>query len=458
MGGQKTIFTGLDYFEDPHHLVIGRTHINTPDYKVHHLHKIVPSKIKEFVEHLSTVHSLKTDINYFPADTEYGCLEGLVRTVMGDKPIEEMSTLNQNEDNLQYVMRCFGVAPELFELFLSIEYSNALGKLDFSNGFELIGAITQFSLVGKSKYPGIDPNRLAETKKKITHELILPGMIGGGDLLKATKEFQKYRELVMAYEFMQDDIMEFMKAAKGKIGVLLPLPYAKKMKAMLEGRLLEEPEIWDQHKDEMNEETVGVIDMLEAVISGDDPKSIDRPGDWHNEGRPGPLGDRRDQRSFEWDQKYGMGNWRLVWKWADDQSEKYLSFERACKEFEGAYSADFSSNPEKWKELAREAREVYDIEERDIDSGLDYMVQKGRANHIQDIAIRNVLKKNGLQFTGDKLAQVRGARTKWGSLFSPTRIMFHKPHQIKMPHLINYCHPQSTEAFWQNNKYLQVRR
>ena len=103
------------------------------------------------------------------------------------------------------------------------------------------------------------------------------------------------------------------------------------------------------------------------------------------------------------------------------------------------------------------AREVYDYEPDDVNSGLDYMVQNGTATHLQDIAIRNVVLRRGWQFKGRELVQIRSHSTYWGKKLSPGKVRFHRPDLIVNPHLEGWWEPNSIEDFWQSNKALQVR-
>jgi len=178
---------------------------------------------------------------------------------------------------------------------------------------------------------------------------------------------------------------------------------------------------------------------------------------WESLGSPGYFGTKRDKKYAEYDSQYGKGNWRISWEWND----KYLSFGQACQIYETAYFVDSQNRFELWFGLMNEASEVYDIEEKDVESGLDYLVQKGPATHIQDIAIRNVALKRGFKFKGKELVQIRGSRSKktfYGEELHPGVVPFHEPELIRTPHVVGWWKKDSVEDFYQSNKTLQIRK
>jgi len=109
-----------------------------------------------------------------------------------------------------------------------------------------------------------------------------------------------------------------------------------------------------------------------------------------------------------------------------------------------------------------EAKNVYDIEEKDIESGFDYSKQQGNATHLQDIAIRRVVMRRGWKFKGKKLIQIRlGKEVKnkdWANELDPGRLQFHLPELIKKPNLKGWWDKDSVEDFYQSNKILQIKK
>ena len=111
--------------------------------------------------------------------------------------------------------------------------------------------------------------------------------------------------------------------------------------------------------------------------------------DWRTIQRPGYAGNNRDERIAEYNKKYGKGNWRIAWHWNCTVIDRTL----ALQLYEDGYYADSFRRPDVWTELIDTAREVYDIEETDVESGLDYTIQNAIATHLQDISVRRVLKR-----------------------------------------------------------------
>jgi hypothetical protein len=104
------------------------------------------------------------------------------------------------------------------------------------------------------------------------------------------------------------------------------------------------------------------------------------------------------------------------------------------------------------------AKDVWDSSESDIESGLDYTIQKGKATHIQDIAIRNVASIRGFEFKGNDLIQIRSHKTYWGEQFSPGKIRLHLPSLIISPREAGWWDINSVEDFYQSNKVLQIKK
>lgn len=173
---------------------------------------------------------------------------------------------------------------------------------------------------------------------------------------------------------------------------------------------------------------------------------------WNTIIRPGYAGGKRDQLKQMYDNTYGQDRWRIMWQWKDEVIDNF----QAYRIYEDAYYQDSLRREELWKELIMTAKDVYDIEPRDIESKMDYTIQKGKATHLQDIAIRNVVKRRGWKFQGDELIQIRGNKSYWGKQLNPGKMPFHKPELIIEPHLQGWWDENSIEDWYQSNKILQI--
>lgn len=188
---------------------------------------------------------------------------------------------------------------------------------------------------------------------------------------------------------------------------------------------------------------------------------------WKDIERPGYFGRKRDDIIESLDKIYGTCNWRITWKWLG--KDRDYSF--ACNLYEDAYYRHSFDREDIWKDLSNQACEVYDHEESDVNSGFNYNAQRGKATHLQDIAVRRVVARRGWGFQGKELIQIRSHRSYFGNLLSPGKVPFHLPQHI-IPGLSedlvdrisddrNSFHvwwdKNSVEDFYQSNKYLQKR-
>jgi hypothetical protein len=190
---------------------------------------------------------------------------------------------------------------------------------------------------------------------------------------------------------------------------------------------------------------------------------------WKIETRqPGPLGLKRDEIKAQLEKKFGKEGqeWKFSWVWTED----FIDFEEACKVYEESYFVDSHHREALWKTLLRVAKDVYDIEPRDVESHLDYRIQRAAGDHLQDIAIRNVIRRRGWEFQGTELVQIRLDRPYpqsetelLSSELNPGKVRFHQPQMIQpiipRPGYLKevWWDKYSVEAFYQGNRVLLVK-
>lgn len=175
--------------------------------------------------------------------------------------------------------------------------------------------------------------------------------------------------------------------------------------------------------------------------------------------RIGQFGKNRDAAFEKYDKEYGRGNWIIAWKYG----EHYFNFLSACILYEQSYYQDSFNRHELWNNLMKNSSEVYDIDESDINSGLNYSEQNNIATHIQDIAIRNVLKIRDEKFQGNQPVQIRGnSGYKFGRMLSPSQVPFFNPSKIEQPSLEGWWTEKgiknSVEEWYQTNKVLLIKK
>ena len=171
--------------------------------------------------------------------------------------------------------------------------------------------------------------------------------------------------------------------------------------------------------------------------------------------RPGYFGRYRNDRYRNWDEKYGAGNWRIVWL----AGESYVDFLGVCALYEDAYFVFLKSDILVLKNLIDSAIEVYDDAPSNVESGLDYKKQETERTHIQDIAIRRSLIRMGRWFKGTELIRIRQEKGthKLSVTLSPGRVRFHLPELIVKPQITGWWDNNSIESFYQSNKHLQIK-
>jgi hypothetical protein len=176
---------------------------------------------------------------------------------------------------------------------------------------------------------------------------------------------------------------------------------------------------------------------------------------WVDIGRLGYLGKHRDEMCARWDSKYGKGNWRLAWK----VGMEYVDFLQMCKYYEESYYRFLKGHEEILGELVHAASDVYDDAVSNLHSGFEYNTQETNRTHVQDIAIRNAVRRLGSKFKGDELLQIRdreGSHALSMEL-SPGRVPFYDKSIIVQPELGGWWKPGTVESFYQSNRMLQKK-
>src|SRR5688572_13111899 len=139
--------------------------------------------------------------------------------------------------------------------------------------------------------------------------------------------------------------------------------------------------------------------------------------EWKRIQRPGYFGRNRDKILAGYTEKYGAGNWRIVWACENCPD---MEFNDVCvHHYEASYMHYFASHIDELAYISESYSECIDNAMTNIESGLDYMRQEAYSTHIQDIAVRNCISYYGFQFQGpkDSILVIRSADSsgyKWG--------------------------------------------
>ena len=176
---------------------------------------------------------------------------------------------------------------------------------------------------------------------------------------------------------------------------------------------------------------------------------------WETIDRPGYFGAKRDAKHLEYDQRFGVGEWRIAWQ----VGESIVGLDGAVMLYEDAYFEFIRSNPAILAQLLADASDVYDDEPSNTESGFDYFKQETARTHLQDVAIRRVVLRLGERFRGNRLIRIRQelGDHPLSMTLSPGRVPFHRPDLIVQPQLEKWWLPYTVESFYQSNKVLQVQ-
>lgn len=161
-------------------------------------------------------------------------------------------------------------------------------------------------------------------------------------------------------------------------------------------------------------------------------------------------GARRTEVIRRYQAKYGPFTWRFAW---EIDGNAPVPFDTAVTLYEAAYAEHLTRHPEIALYLQQNACDVFDNDPQNVQSGFCYDIQSRRVTHLQDIAIRRVMKVLGYQFLGDELIKVRKSRNRnaVGRSLSPKMVPFHRPEIVRA----RSAEPPTIEDFWQNNRVLQ---
>ncbi len=173
----------------------------------------------------------------------------------------------------------------------------------------------------------------------------------------------------------------------------------------------------------------------------------------------GYLGSRRNEIRKRYDENIGEGNWRVVW--GDKQSKKIYDFYRMCEYYRRSYFEFLKERPDILEFLQLNCANVCTWDDSDRFAGCNYLDQNGEKTQLLAITIRNVMVDLKLEFYGQGIIYLMGSRMSHEICkeLHPKKVPFCKPEMIFFPHYEEIeKEPFSVEDFYQNNRFLQIRR
>lgn len=146
----------------------------------------------------------------------------------------------------------------------------------------------------------------------------------------------------------------------------------------------------------------------------------------------------RMQKQKEWNEKYGEGNWEVVYVY---NNKIYTRKEALEKFYNKSYYEFLKNNPEIAEELCSMAKEIYNPH-AEATGGVD----------LQCPAVHYALKKLGYSLKGKQRVAIGTWGTKYGMEY-PSISYKLSPFRVPL-----WCDSStSVEEFWQQNKYLGVK-
>ncbi len=152
---------------------------------------------------------------------------------------------------------------------------------------------------------------------------------------------------------------------------------------------------------------------------------------------------------------HGKDNLRRMWEYDSLFYPSTVAY-NIC---ENAYLGDSYNRENIWRELLKDAKNIYILEPNEIMSRRDYKYSLEEIN-FHDIAIKNVLKKRGFNFQGKKLIQIdyQSKQDYWSYNFDPGKVPFNEAIRIKNPQLKGYWDKNSIKAWYESNQIIQIKK
>lgn len=198
-----------------------------------------------------------------------------------------------------------------------------------------------------------------------------------------------------------------------------------------------------------------IPECFRLYAPGENLDSPSKSGDWMDTGEEvQQLGVRRGEAIQKFNKKFGYLTWRFAWQ---VDLNRCVPFRLAVGLYEKSYEEHLIANPDKVLYLVENARDVFDNDESNIVSGSNYFIQGKKLTHLQDIAIRRVLRTMQECFRGERLIRVRKSRNSdsIGRSLSPKFVPFTRPEIVCNFAQHDGQNKPCVEDFWQLNRVVQ---
>ncbi len=195
-----------------------RDYIDRPGYLVisaNHSQRLLESEIPEFLERVKDLKGMKIEGAPVPDYVPKDVIEVFARESMKGKPVEYVANTRLNGDLLGQVYEEYGFPIELAEQYYCFKPAVMTDMRPIRSFEELSEAMTDSLLAGKERCPNIDYERA------IDRFFVINQILRGHHIPSFCNEYLAYHGLLIEYEFIQPDILDFRERIEGKIGVLI---------------------------------------------------------------------------------------------------------------------------------------------------------------------------------------------------------------------------------------------
>lgn len=186
---------------------------------------------------------------------------------------------------------------------------------------------------------------------------------------------------------------------------------------------------------------------------------------WQTVERPGYLGKKKDEMYALWNEKYGLGNWKIV---NETVEKEVFSYEDIIyKVYVPGYEEYFKNHPDEARTVTDNFSYGYDKDlctEKEAYDFYAFYNKPGIANQFHSVAFNIALRNLGYVFKGVEPLKVREAKLGTpeseqpkGYKWSPGKIPCTIPELIPSPHIDGWWSPNSIEDFYQSTKALQIK-
>lgn len=219
----------------------------------------------DIVDMLCDVSAMKAELPRKMHRLPYGSVERLVAVSMAEKPLEVFSCMGKGRQRYGDILHEYGMPIEATELFYAfMPVMNAGAESAEPNAMGMLLSATEE--MESQRFPGINPERAVASLNRVTEEIKRCGR-GIETLEEFSRAYYLFHRMVLEYEIMQHELLDFRIRNSGRIGVLIKNPNAGPIAESLRGNLMETPPCWGVYRiGDMPMQTLEAVAFVESVL------------------------------------------------------------------------------------------------------------------------------------------------------------------------------------------------